>query len=413
MATEAAAVGATATPASYAPVMRRAIRLAEALPAGGTALRNAVIGLDEQHQIVWQQAARDSTGMGLLNQVLEQHSPLPPILIVLVEPLPDSGVVDRLRHSGLRQVVMGLVHPDPARAGKGIAALRSADIQFVLGVEEGPCHALNRRHIRRMEDRYWAGTKCQPAVAQQPGQARRRFVILSSPRTGSNYLCSLLNSHPEILCHHELFNFDGIRFAMDFPEDQSRVLNNIQRRDADRLAFLQRIWRHPLGREAVGFKLARRHPGALFHAVLADPGVAKIILHRSNHLRAYVSQQVAMAEGRWIHYKQRHDDLEPIHVQVDVDAFLDYAWMVEDFHHRIDRQLEQLGQQALNIAYEDLGNAGCQQDLLRFIGVDQTDHALHSATVRRNPERLSEFVDNFGEVARRLRGSRYETDLDS
>ena len=33
-----------------------------------------------------------------------------------------------------------------------------------------------------------------------------RFVILAAPRSGSNLLCTLLNSHPEILCHHEVFN---------------------------------------------------------------------------------------------------------------------------------------------------------------------------------------------------------------
>ena len=41
-----------------------------------------------------------------------------------------------------------------------------------------------------------------------------RFVILAVPRTGSNLLCTLLNSHPEILCHHEVFNPQGIFTAL-------------------------------------------------------------------------------------------------------------------------------------------------------------------------------------------------------
>jgi hypothetical protein len=32
------------------------------------------------------------------------------------------------------------------------------------------------------------------------------FCIITQPRTGSNHLCGLLNSHPEIVCHYELFN---------------------------------------------------------------------------------------------------------------------------------------------------------------------------------------------------------------
>jgi len=32
-----------------------------------------------------------------------------------------------------------------------------------------------------------------------------RFVILNAARTAA-IICTLLNSHPEVLCHHEIFN---------------------------------------------------------------------------------------------------------------------------------------------------------------------------------------------------------------
>ena len=40
----------------------------------------------------------------------------------------------------------------------------------------------------------------------RPCRRSTRFVILAAPRSGSNLLCTLLDSHPEILCHHEVFN---------------------------------------------------------------------------------------------------------------------------------------------------------------------------------------------------------------
>lgn len=41
-----------------------------------------------------------------------------------------------------------------------------------------------------------------------------RFVILAASRTGSNMLCAILDWHPAVLCHHELFNPTGIYYAL-------------------------------------------------------------------------------------------------------------------------------------------------------------------------------------------------------
>jgi hypothetical protein len=47
-----------------------------------------------------------------------------------------------------------------------------------------------------------------------------RFVIFAVPRTGSNWLCSLLNSHPEIICHHEIFNPERIIYSTSYRDGQ-------------------------------------------------------------------------------------------------------------------------------------------------------------------------------------------------
>ena len=58
----------------------------------------------------------------------------------------------------------------------------------------------------------------RPAETAPDDQAPCRFVVLAVPRVGSNYLCSLLNSHPEILCHHELFHPKGIYLAYGYKD---------------------------------------------------------------------------------------------------------------------------------------------------------------------------------------------------
>ena len=68
-----------------------------------------------------------------------------------------------------------------------------------------------------------------------------RFVILAVPRTGSNLLCTLLNSHPQILCHHEIFNPAGVFAAPDYTGSDLKV-DQLGERDDDEPGFLQRVW---------------------------------------------------------------------------------------------------------------------------------------------------------------------------
>ena len=64
--------------------------------------------------------------------------------------------------------------------------------------------------------------------------AAARFVILAAPRSGSNQLCTLLNSHPEILCHHEVYNPSAIFYALEY-RGGSLDLGTIDDRDRRRL----------------------------------------------------------------------------------------------------------------------------------------------------------------------------------
>jgi diaminohydroxyphosphoribosylaminopyrimidine deaminase / 5-amino-6-(5-phosphoribosylamino)uracil reductase len=52
--------------------------------------------------------------------------------------------------SGVAKVVVGMVDPNPLVAGGGIARLRAAGIEVVVGVEEEACHQLNEAFIHRI-----------------------------------------------------------------------------------------------------------------------------------------------------------------------------------------------------------------------------------------------------------------------
>ncbi len=57
---------------------------------------------------------------------------------------------DALINAGVAKVVVGMVDPNPKVAGSGIARLRSAGIEVLVGVEEEDCQKLNEAFVHRI-----------------------------------------------------------------------------------------------------------------------------------------------------------------------------------------------------------------------------------------------------------------------
>src|SRR5436309_6083222 len=104
-----------------------------------------------------------------------------------------------------------------------------------------------------------------------------RFVVLNAPRTGSNYLCTVLNSHPEVLCHHEIFNPHVVGVARHLQINGFRM-GTLEERERDPIAFLQRVWESGAEYTSVGFKLCWKQHEAAYRAVLHGAAVRKIVL---------------------------------------------------------------------------------------------------------------------------------------
>jgi hypothetical protein len=231
-----------------------------------------------------------------------------------------------------------------------------------------------------------------------------RFVVIASPRTGSNYLCSLLDSHPDVICHHELFNPKGIHYALGWRDDPID-LGSVAERDADPGAFVRRVWAHDRGHHSVGFKLGIGHPPAAFEEVYSDGGVRRIVLSRRNRVKAYVSEQIAATEGRWTHYDTNPADVVPLRVRVDAGALLEWTNAIDVYYDEVRSRVVDGVTKVMEVDYEDLFSTDTEESVLRFLNLFPAPEGLSARTLKRNSDNLRDVVENYDELVDRLEGT--------
>src|SRR3954465_12785525 len=112
----------------------------------------------------------------------------------------------------------------------------------------------------------------------------RRFMLLSSPRSGTHMLRSALDKHRNMICLSEMFNPDYTSGIYPFTDDtpEQEVL--------DQYIFTPQKWRI----RAVGFCLHRTQSRLgnwphLWQTLAALPDLRIVSLHRRNLLRRYLS----------------------------------------------------------------------------------------------------------------------------
>ena len=237
-----------------------------------------------------------------------------------------------------------------------------------------------------------------------------RFVILAAPRTGSNLLCTLLNSHPEVLCHHELFNPNGIFYALEY-RDGALDLGSMEEREHDPSGFLQRVWEHPLGASCIGFKMTRGQNEYIMRSLIEDSGVLKILLRRRNRLKTYVSEQLAMRTDRWEVYSKEELASDSPRLHIDVDAFMAHCDLNERYYQAIESALLCGKQPWIETAYEDILDADEHVRLLEFLGVPQTQTRLTQSSIKQNNTDLRTHIENFRDLELAFEGSEYLAEL--
>lgn len=237
-----------------------------------------------------------------------------------------------------------------------------------------------------------------------------RFIILNATRTGSNFLCTVLNSHPDILCHHEIFNPHVIGVARHLQDSDFR-LGSMAERESDPVEFLDRVWRTNLGRAAVGFKMCLWQHEPAYRAVMPDRSVHKILLKRRNRVKSFVSLLLARQTGEWVVYDDRSAPAPRPQVHVDHAALLENIALHDRFYAETERALSESGQDHALLWYEDLFSPAGIDPALALLGTEGRPAQPEGQTWKLAPVALRDTIANFDALSEALRGSGLEAEL--
>jgi hypothetical protein len=226
----------------------------------------------------------------------------------------------------------------------------------------------------------------------------RRFVILATLRTGSNYLCGLLNSHPDIRCYTALLSsrFDVQHNAPGIDERYA----DLDYRRAHAFDYIETIETATPDVPVMGFKLmlVQDRRLRLLRRLAVERSYNVLLLSRDNLLAKFASAHLARKTGQGVALQGQAVARDTVHF--DGASFLDYTRGVEKRYRKARRVLRQLNRPFLKLEYCQLGDETLHERMTDFLGLAYVP--LSSRHKKRNPSRIIERFDNPAEVRRFL-----------
>ena len=255
-----------------------------------------------------------------------------------------------------------------------------------------------------------------------------KFLIITQPRSGSSFLTSCLNSHPQIHCPRgSLFTKRNLSPIKGFKPgfltvDRKKSPYYKYRSSSFKRQFAHRFRRNKLiheflsawyaryqESEAVGFKVnysqISKYPATISWVKQNDVKIIHLV--RKNLLKRHVSNKIAVT--RDVHHSK--EALKPIKV------FIDPKILLEDFRRRQNRfeRYRKLFRDFpfLEVSYESMvADQNTETGkVLKFLGMNQL-MALTTDLVKVNPDSLGEIIENYDTVKQTLMDTEFKGFLD-
>ncbi len=244
-----------------------------------------------------------------------------------------------------------------------------------------------------------------------------RFIVFTTPRTGSTLLVKSLDTHPEIFCAGEIFLLGGTQFhgecsfhfwRLPLPKKLIYLLN-FPNMWLNLKSFLNHFFAPKNGIHAKGFKLMHFQtaymPGIIDYIKKQD--VKVILLLRENLLKNTLSDLRARDTGVYHNSGSVTEKLPKFHV--DINLLSKKMGEIENFNKQLDQKTASMNR--LKVAYEDFDNWDATMSrILKFLEVENIPVAPVSKKL--NPDKLEDMIANYEEMKNWLQQNNYAQFLD-
>ena len=245
--------------------------------------------------------------------------------------------------------------------------------------------------------------------------AKTRFVILTSQRSGSTWLVSLLNQLKDTTTYGELFlprkhveNWDADFAYPRFEEVKGQTAG---KRPFQVFRYLDNVYqRHG----AVGFKLMYAHlyryPELLVYFWTHRVHVVHLV--RKNALDFVISQALKRKLQK-AHRLADAPPLEDVQVELDPQTLIRRLQIRQRKIKRGQKILRLSGLRAIEVGYEDLQkDLSVFQSLCQFLAIDTASVIPHSRFQKIRSKSQSQVIKNYSEVKKILEGTRFVSYLE-
>lgn len=228
-----------------------------------------------------------------------------------------------------------------------------------------------------------------------------KLVVYGVPRSGSNYFISMLNKHPEILCHFELFHdkeiFDGF-WTKNLKNNLSSL--SLEKRDKDPKIFLKKFYLQHYGHKYIGFNIFPKQNLNILKHTVQDNEFRKIILKRKSTLRSFVSLKIAQKTGIWSIRSSKKNKNENIDKRIYFrpKEYIQYVNFINNFYKNLENNIIIKGGDFLVIYFEDFLNSTSEisQIIFNYLGVEKIFLEKNKSKFnKQNSENLSNLIINY------------------
>ena len=236
----------------------------------------------------------------------------------------------------------------------------------------------------------------------------QKFIILSTARSGSNYLVSLLNSHSQIHCFGEVINptFVDLTYPGYDPKPGYSPEGLLEFRSRHPLRFINEIvfQKYDCTINAVGLKIFYHHTrikilNVIWSYLINMPNLKILHLKRKNLLKCYLSDIIAQKTNVWKIYDPRHTTKD-VRVELDPEECLSYFIRTRQDVDQFSSSLD--SKDCLEIFYNGLVNDYVNETtrIQKFLNLEV--QTLKSSLHKQNIRPLSQVISNYWDLKKRF-----------